>query len=137
MSPTLNLQHFEELGSRLGSRLGEEIGNKLVAKLGTLRANKAAARQFKCGVPFADLSRSEATELVEVLPFVTEYSENAEAFAAKGIGLDDYLQSRLYDDRGCPFPGCVDTIPDTLRSAMRKQSELFAAKYPVRQPGLL
>lgn len=128
MPPALNLQHFEDLGSRLG----EEIGNKLVAKLGTLRANQAAARQFKCGVPFADLSQSEATELVEVLPFVSEYAENAEAFAARGMSLHDYLQSRLYDERGCAMPGSIDTIPETLRSAMRKQSELFAARYPVR-----
>jgi hypothetical protein len=132
MLTTLDVRRYEELGARLG----EEIGNKLVARLGTLRDNQAAPRQFKGGVPFAALSASEATEFVEVLPFVGEYVENAETFAADGVSLEAYLQSRLYDERGCPMAGCIDTIGSTLRSAMRQQSELFSARYPVRHAGL-
>jgi hypothetical protein len=131
MLTTLDVRRYEELGARLG----EEIGNKLVAKLGSLGATPVP-RQFKGGVPFAALSKDEAAEFVEVLPFVGEYVENAETFAADGVSLEAYLQSRLYDERGCPMAGCIDTIGSTLRSAMRQQSELFSARYPVRHAGL-
>ena len=129
MLSTFDRQSYQELGSRLG----EEIGSKLVAKLGSLAGNQPAPRQFKGGVPFANLSKDEASEFVEVLPYVGEYCENAATFAADGVTLETYLQSRLYDERGCSMAGCIDTIGATLRSAMRKQSEKFAAKFPLRR----
>ena len=128
MLTTMDIQKYKDLGSRLG----EEIGSKLVAKLQSLGVNEPAPRQFKGGVPFAELSKDEAAEFVAVLPLVGEYVENVATFAGDGLTLADYMRSRLYDERGHSFRGQPDTISDTLKSAMQKQSELFAARYPVR-----
>lgn len=132
MTKTMDIKQYQDLGSRLG----EEIGNKLVAKLGSLASSQSAPRQFRGGVDFADLTREEATQLVEALEHVGEYADGAATYAAANLSMEEFVESRLRDTCGMPFPGCVDPITDAMITALAKQSAKFAAVFPVRSIGI-
>jgi hypothetical protein len=127
MNTHLANNHYAELGAKLGKEIGDKIANKLSA----LKAAKPERVTYRGGVPMvANLTLDETEEYIPVIPHVGEYANDVENLAAAGLSLTDFVKSRLNDEKGIPFRGSPPNMSATLRSAVDKQSELFAAKFP-------
>ena len=131
-------------------RLGREVGQKIADKLGTAIASRVDELQsanrplvFRGNVGLAAFSAREATEIAdaEILPLIGEYANNAAEFAAAGMSLEDHVRERLADVHGVGYAGTLQGYQAKLNgdclSAVQKQSQKFAEKFPVRRGGLL
>jgi hypothetical protein len=128
MTTNLANNHYAEMGAKLG----KELGDKIASKLSALKAAKPEPVTYRGGVPMvANLTRDEAEEYIAVMGHVGEYANDVENLAAAGMSLTDFVKSRLNDEKGVPFRGFPPNMSATLKSAVDKQSELFAARFPL------
>jgi hypothetical protein len=127
-------EHFNSTMASLNSQL-DDLAVKLAQRIGAGLAKhsaKPAPVTYRGGVPMvSNLTRDEAEEYIPVMAHVGEYANDVENLAAAGMSLTDFVKSRLNDERGVPFRGFPPNMSATLRSAVDKQSELFAAKFPL------
>ena len=124
MSTTLNLQHYEELGRKLGQEIGSKIADRL-QRFSTTPPNREPIK-FKDGTPLAsDLTTAEAQALGANLHLVGEYVNDIDAQRFLGITLESFAEDKIYNS---PADASLEVTAELL-SAIHKQSEEFTSHY--------
>jgi hypothetical protein len=124
MSPTLNLQRFEELGRKLGQEIGSKIADRL-QRYSTTEPNREPVK-FKDGTPLAsDLTTDEAKALGNNLHLVGEYVNEIDTQRFLGVTFESFAEDRIYNG---PADDSLEVTADLL-NAIHKQSAEFSSNY--------
>ena len=127
---------FGRMTGRVEAQVEAALSSHISARATT---EPAKALKFRGNVPLAAMSVDETAAIAENLELIGEYANGAEHFAAAGMSLRSFVESKLAEEHGigmAPGQGYQARMSDAFRAALDKQSATFAERFHVRS-GLL